>query len=245
MATYSPFKPSSPNSGVDAAFMQFEERKPDYEFSGWTSTTRGPMSFPDPPVFLNIRNASDPTKLARSRIVRAGGVSRLSSVIRVRKAGVYAVSFRVPMDANNRQAMIEAGASPDRRHYWAATSFACVGFPPLNEGVRAALRHDRGLAQEDKGRHGGRAENSLRATITSLPEGIQGTGGKIPIVCDGGFRRGTDIFKAMALGATSSRPAWMLSHAPTSAAVHPSRHSPSTLPPSQGSSPVQPIVRAQ
>jgi isopentenyl diphosphate isomerase/L-lactate dehydrogenase-like FMN-dependent dehydrogenase len=51
--------------------------------------------------------------------------------------------------------------------------------------------------------HGGRAENSLRATITSLPEVVQGTAGKIPIVCDGGFRRGTDIFKAMALGATA------------------------------------------
>ena len=51
--------------------------------------------------------------------------------------------------------------------------------------------------------HGGRAENSLRATITSLPEVIQGTAGKIPVICDGGFRRGTDIFKAMALGATA------------------------------------------
>ena len=51
--------------------------------------------------------------------------------------------------------------------------------------------------------HGGRAENSLRATITSLPEVIQGTAGRIPVVCDGGFRRGTDIFKALALGATA------------------------------------------
>ncbi|HMA02201.1 MAG: alpha-hydroxy acid oxidase [Gemmatimonas sp.] len=51
--------------------------------------------------------------------------------------------------------------------------------------------------------HGGRAENSLRATITSLPEVVEGVAGKIPIICDGGFRRGTDIFKAMALGASS------------------------------------------
>ena len=51
--------------------------------------------------------------------------------------------------------------------------------------------------------HGGRAENSLRATITSLPEVIQGTAGRIPVICDGGFRRGTDIFKALALGATA------------------------------------------
>lgn len=51
--------------------------------------------------------------------------------------------------------------------------------------------------------HGGRAENSQRATITSLPEVLQGTNGKIPVVCDGGFRRGIDIYKAMALGATA------------------------------------------
>jgi len=51
--------------------------------------------------------------------------------------------------------------------------------------------------------HGGRAENSMRATIASLPEVVRGTAGRIPVICDGGFRRGTDIFKAMALGAAS------------------------------------------
>lgn len=51
--------------------------------------------------------------------------------------------------------------------------------------------------------HGGRSENSMRATITSLPDVVQGTAGRIPVICDGGFRRGTDIFKAMALGASS------------------------------------------
>ena len=50
--------------------------------------------------------------------------------------------------------------------------------------------------------HGGRAEETLRPTIESLPEVLEGVNGKIPILVDGGVRRGTDIFKALALGAS-------------------------------------------
>ena len=49
--------------------------------------------------------------------------------------------------------------------------------------------------------HGGRAEESGRATIDCLPEVVDGAGGRLPVIVDGGFRRGTDIFKALALGA--------------------------------------------
>jgi 4-hydroxymandelate oxidase len=52
--------------------------------------------------------------------------------------------------------------------------------------------------------HGGRAENSMRATVTSLPDVVQGVAGRIPVICDGGVRRGTDVYKALALGATAS-----------------------------------------
>jgi 4-hydroxymandelate oxidase len=45
--------------------------------------------------------------------------------------------------------------------------------------------------------HGGRDEESLRPTIESLPEVIEGVAGKIPVIVDGGIRRGTDIFKAL------------------------------------------------
>jgi 4-hydroxymandelate oxidase len=51
--------------------------------------------------------------------------------------------------------------------------------------------------------HGGRAEETLRPTIESLPEVVEGAAGKIPVIVDGGIRRGTDIFKALALGATA------------------------------------------
>jgi isopentenyl diphosphate isomerase/L-lactate dehydrogenase-like FMN-dependent dehydrogenase len=51
--------------------------------------------------------------------------------------------------------------------------------------------------------HGGRAEETLRPTIESLPEVLEGAAGRIPVIVDGGVRRGTDIFKALALGASA------------------------------------------
>ena len=51
--------------------------------------------------------------------------------------------------------------------------------------------------------HGGRATESGRPTIDALPEVVQGAGGRIPVLLDGGVRRGTDVFKALALGATA------------------------------------------
>src|SRR6185369_2906712 len=49
--------------------------------------------------------------------------------------------------------------------------------------------------------HGGRATESGRATIDSLPEVVQVVRGRVPVLVDGGFRRGSDVFKALALGA--------------------------------------------
>ena len=49
--------------------------------------------------------------------------------------------------------------------------------------------------------HGGRGSESLRSTIECLPEVAAAIAGRIPILLDGGIRRGTDVFKALAMGA--------------------------------------------
>jgi isopentenyl diphosphate isomerase/L-lactate dehydrogenase-like FMN-dependent dehydrogenase len=49
--------------------------------------------------------------------------------------------------------------------------------------------------------HGGRATETGRGTIDALGEVVDAVGGQIPVFVDGGFRRGSDVFKALALGA--------------------------------------------
>ena len=51
--------------------------------------------------------------------------------------------------------------------------------------------------------HGARQLDHVGGTIEALPECVQAAAGKIPVLIDGGFRRGTDILKALALGATA------------------------------------------
>jgi 4-hydroxymandelate oxidase len=64
--------------------------------------------------------------------------------------------------------------------------------------------------------HGGRQLDSGRATIDALPRIAAAIGNRAPIIVDGGFRRGTDIIKGLALGATLvaiGRPyMWGLAH---------------------------------
>ena len=51
--------------------------------------------------------------------------------------------------------------------------------------------------------HGGRSEDNGKGAIDCLPEVAKVAKGKVPILFDSGIRRGTDIFKALALGATA------------------------------------------
>jgi isopentenyl diphosphate isomerase/L-lactate dehydrogenase-like FMN-dependent dehydrogenase len=67
------------------------------------------------------------------------------------------------------------------------------------EDAQLAVRH--GMDGVIVSNHGGRTSPGSRSTIEALPEVVDGAAGKIPVLVDSGFRRGSDVFKALALGA--------------------------------------------
>jgi isopentenyl diphosphate isomerase/L-lactate dehydrogenase-like FMN-dependent dehydrogenase len=69
------------------------------------------------------------------------------------------------------------------------------------EDAELALEH--GVDGVYISNQGGRAENSLRSTVECVADVAAGVKGRAPILVDGGFRRGTDVYKALALGATA------------------------------------------
>ena len=69
------------------------------------------------------------------------------------------------------------------------------------EDARLAIEH--GAAGVIVSNHGGRTLDTLPATAQLLPAVVAAVAGQIPVLVDGGIRRGTDVLKAMALGAAA------------------------------------------
>ena len=73
----------------------------------------------------------------------------------------------------------------------------------LESGADAALAVKSGADGIVVSNHGGRATETGRGTLEALPEVVAAVKGKVPVLVDGGVRRGTDALKALALGATA------------------------------------------
>ena len=84
---------------------------------------------------------------------------------------------------------------------------ASGGLPVLAKGVltaedaRIAVEH--GVEGVVVSNHGGRQLDGSSATLDALPEVVEAVGGRVPVLMDGGVRRGSDVLKALALGATA------------------------------------------
>jgi isopentenyl diphosphate isomerase/L-lactate dehydrogenase-like FMN-dependent dehydrogenase len=80
-----------------------------------------------------------------------------------------------------------------------------AGLPLLVKGVLTAedarIACEHGAAGIVVSNHGGRQLDGVSATIDALPEVVEAVGGRLEVLVDGGVRRGTDVVKALALGA--------------------------------------------
>jgi 4-hydroxymandelate oxidase len=79
--------------------------------------------------------------------------------------------------------------------------------PLILKGILEPEEADRGIrlgaAAIYVSNHGGRNLDTLPATLDALPAVVEKVDGRTPVIVDGGVRRGTDVLKALALGATA------------------------------------------
>jgi isopentenyl diphosphate isomerase/L-lactate dehydrogenase-like FMN-dependent dehydrogenase len=118
--------------------------------------------------------------------------------------------FHNPLPWANYPPQVQGRGSPQKRDLgWADIDFvrAETGLPVVIKGVLspdvAAMAVEHGAAAIQVSNHGGRQLDGVPATISVLPKIADAVGGRIPIILDSGVRRGQDVFRAIALGASA------------------------------------------
>jgi 4-hydroxymandelate oxidase len=92
---------------------------------------------------------------------------------------------------------------------WEAVDWLCsiTNLPVLTKGIltgsdaRLAIEH--GAAGIMVSNHGGRQLDGVSSTCDALPDVVDAVAGSVPITVDGGIRRGTDVIRAISMGATA------------------------------------------
>jgi (S)-2-hydroxy-acid oxidase/4-hydroxymandelate oxidase len=124
--------------------------------------------------------------------------------------GVTAANFgRTGMTVHNNPIHSAAGAELDpsvtrQDIAWLRDS---TNLPIVLKGIMNSLdvpvALDLGAAGLVVSNHGGRQLDTTESTIRALPDIVAAVDGRVPVLVDGGFRRGTDVLKAIALGASA------------------------------------------
>jgi isopentenyl diphosphate isomerase/L-lactate dehydrogenase-like FMN-dependent dehydrogenase len=124
------------------------------------------------------------------------------------------VGFRIPEGVDIPNVALAAGVSPaevasvaftDRLTWTDLEWLAGFGLPVIVKGIlhpddaRLAVEH--GAAGIGVSNHGGRQLDASVASLDALPAIVEAVAGRVPVLLDGGVRRGVEVLMAMALGA--------------------------------------------
>ena len=145
-----------------------------------------------------------PTQVA-AMAVKAGWLWRMKDALPGLSFANY-VKDGKPVDfrKTNVAAMFDPGMSwadvDDIRRRWKGP-FLLKGVLHPEEAARAVEHGVDGIIVSN---HGGRQLDGAASGIDALPAVVTAVGGRIPVLVDGGFRRGADVVKALCLGATAT-----------------------------------------
>lgn len=126
------------------------------------------------------------------------------------------VGFRIPEGVEIPNVAVAAGVTPaevasvaftDRLTWPDLEWLAAFGLPVIVKGIlhpddaRLAIEH--GAAAIEVSNHGGRQLDGVIASLDALPGVVDAVEGRVPVLLDGGVRRGVDVLMSLALGATA------------------------------------------
>jgi isopentenyl diphosphate isomerase/L-lactate dehydrogenase-like FMN-dependent dehydrogenase len=141
------------------------------------------------------------------RIARARAAGYVGIVLTA-DAPLFSIRDRANKSGHFRRPAKESGKDFGTRSTWATLDEIkelAAPMPVILKGVQtaedAAIAVEHGADAIQVSNHGGRELDHCEATIAILPEVVAAVAGRVPVILDGGIRRGTDVVKALALGA--------------------------------------------
>lgn len=139
---------------------------------------------------------------------RAAGYSAIVFTIDAFAPGASDAVERLGFTFPPNLRMVNAGTSVFKKSLgWEDVAFIRdnTDLPVILKGVITPAEIERGLKSGVAGfqvsNHGGRQLDGVPAAIKALPEIVAAVSGRVPVIMDSGIRRGSDVFKALALGA--------------------------------------------